>query len=137
MKIFFTLFVTLFATSSFALVLKSNDYINGCDLYRVSKTEAPTEVSSNETVFLNRAAYGIMIENMDIDFVNEHVSVTPIIQVVLGFNKPLVERVIIEKTNKDFKLLTNQLNKNLFVFESMCLSPDNIVVYGKVKTSKL
>jgi hypothetical protein len=137
MKNLFTLFLTLFATSSFALVLKSNDSINGCDLYRVSKTEASTEVSSNETVFLNRAAYGIMIENMDIDFINEQVSVTPIIQVVLGFNKPLIERVIIEKTNKDFKLLTNQLNKNLFVFESMCLSPDNIVVYGKVKTSKL
>lgn len=136
MKFLFVTLMALFVSNSFAMVLKSVDRVNGCDLYRVSKTEEASEVRANESVYSKKVVYGIKIENMDIDFANEEVSVTPIIQVVLGFDKPLVNRVVIEKSNKDFKALTNQLNKSLTVFESVCISSDNRLVHAKVRVSE-
>ena len=136
MKILLATLVTLFVSNSYALVLKSTDRANGCDLYRVSKTEETTEIGRNEVVFIKKPAYGIKIENMDIDFRNEEVSVTTIVQVVLGFNKALVKEVIIEKSNNDFKALTNQLNKSLTVFESVCISSDNRLVFGKLRETE-
>jgi hypothetical protein len=106
------------------------DQRNGCDLYRVTKTEDASEVRSNETIFNKKAVYGIKIENMDIDFRHEEVSVTPIMQVVLGLDKPLKERVIISGQNRNFKTLVNQLNKSLTVFETVCISSDNRLIYA-------
>lgn len=136
MKILFAALVTLFVSNSYALVLKSVDRVNGCDQYRVSKTEENSEVRRNEVIYMKKPAYGIKIENMDIDFRNEEVSVTPIIQVVLGFDKPLVERIVIEKSNTNFKALTNQLNKSLTVFESVCISSDNRLVHAKIRVTE-
>lgn len=136
MKILFAALVTVFVSNSYAMILKSNDRVNGCDLYRVSKTEEQSEVRRGEVVYSKKPVYGIKIENMDIDFQNEEVSVTPIIQVVLGFDKPLVERVIIEKSNNNFKFLTNQLNKSLTVFESVCISSDNRLVHAKIRVTE-
>jgi len=134
MKILLAAIVTLFVSNSHALILKSNDRVNGCDLYRVTKTEDASEIRNNESIYSKKVVYGIKIEN--IDFQNEEVSVTPIIQVVLGFDKPLVDRVVIEKSNKDFKALTNQLNKSLTVFENVCISSDNRLVHAKVRVSE-
>lgn len=136
MKILLAALVTLFVSNSYALILKSSDRVNGCDLYRVSKTEESSEVRRGESIYSKKVVYGIKIENMDIDFQHEEVSVTPIIQVVLGFDKPLVERVVIEKSNPNFKHLTNQLNKSLTVFESVCISSDNRLVHAKVRVTE-
>ena len=136
MKILFAALVTLFVSNSYAMILKSVDRVNGCDLYRVSKTEEQSEVRNNESIYSKKVVYGIKIENMDIDFANEEVTVTPIIQVVLGLDKPLVNKVVIEKSNKNFKALTNQLNKSLTVFESVCISSDNRLVHAKVRVTE-
>ena len=129
MKILSALLVTLFVQNSFAMVLKSYDQKNGCYNFRVTKTEESSEIRSNEIVHLKKPVYGIKIEDMDIDFRNEEVSVTPILQIVLGFDKPLKNRVVISGQNKNFKVLTNQLNKSLTVFESVCISADNRLVH--------
>lgn len=136
MKILFAVLTTLFVSNSFAMIVKSVDRVNGCDLYRVTKTEDASEVRSNESVYSKKVVYGIKIENMDIDFRNEEVSVTPIIQVVLGLDKPLKERVVISGQNKKFKELVNQLNKSLTVFESVCISSDNRLVHAKVRVTE-
>jgi len=136
MKFLFASLVTLLVSNSYAMVLKSVDRVNGCDLYRVTNTEEQSEIRRNEVVYSKKPVYGIKIENMDIDFQNEEVSVTPIIQVVLGFDKPLVERVVIEKSNKNFKFLTNQLNKSLTVFENVCISADNRLVHAKIRVTE-
>lgn len=136
MKILFAAITTLFVSQSFAMIVKSADRVNGCDLYRVTKTEESTEIRSNEVIHLKKPVYGIKIENMDIDFRNEEVSVTPIVQVVLGFDRPLVNRVIISGSNRKFKELTNQLNKSLTVFESVCISPDNRLVHAKIRETE-
>jgi hypothetical protein len=136
MKILFAALVTLFVSNSYALVLKSVDHKNGCDLYRVTKTEESSEIRSNEVVFMKKPVYGIKIEDMDIDFRNEEVTVTPIAQVVLGFDKPLIGRVTISGSNKNFKALTNQLNKSLTVFENVCISSDNRLIHAKVRVTE-
>lgn len=136
MKILIAALTALFVSNSFAMVVKSVDRVNGCDLYRVTKTEDASEVRSNESVYSKKTVYGIKIENMDIDFRNEEVSVTPIIQVVLGLDKNLKERVVIEKSNPNFKALTNQLNKSLTVFENVCISSDNRLIHAKVRVSE-
>ncbi len=136
MKILIAALTTLFVSNSFAMVVKSVDQRNGCDLYRVTKTEEASEVRSNETIYSKKVVYGIKIENMDIDFRNEEVSVTPIIQVVLGLDKNLKERVFISGQNKNFKELVNQLNKSLTVFESVCISSDNRLVHAKVRVTE-
>lgn len=136
MKILIAALATLFVTNSFALVVKSYDRTNGCDLYRVTKTEESTEVRSNEVIYLKKPVYGIKIEDMDIDFRNEEVTVTPIVQVVLGFDRPLVKKVTISGSNSKFKELTNQLNKSLTVFESVCISADNHLVHAKVRETE-
>lgn len=135
MKILIASLMTLFVSNSFAMIVKSVDQRNGCDLYRVTKTEDASEVRSNETIFNRKAVYGIKIENMDIDFRHEEVSVTPIMQVVLGLDKPLKERVIISGQNRNFKTLVNQLNKSLTVFETVCISSDNRLIYATQRST--
>lgn len=136
MKILIAALTALFVSNSFAMIVKSVDRVNGCDLYRVTKTEESSEIRSNESVYSKKVVYGIKIEDMDIDFANEEVTVTPIIQVVLGLDKPLVNKVVIEKSNKNFKALTNQLNKSLTVFENVCISSDNRLIHAKVRVSE-
>lgn len=136
MKILIAALTALFVSNSFAMIVKSVDRVNGCDLYRVTKTEESSEIRNNESVYSKKVVYGIKIEDMDIDFANEEVSVTPIIQVVLGLDKPLVNRVVIEKSNKNFKALTNQLNKSLTVFENVCISSDNRLVHAKIRVTE-
>ena len=125
-----TVFLLLVANISFATVTKSFDTDNKCTLYRVPTEASPLE--DNEVVILDKDAYGLTIVDLDIDFKNQSVSVQPMINVVLGFNRPLINtRATISNKNPNFKFLINQLNRKLYVFEKMCINSKNEIIYAK------
>lgn len=133
MKLILIFFIALTSVVTNAKVVKSFDAVNSCDLYRATKTEAPEEVREDEVILLNRAVYGISIIDMDIDFRNEEVCFVPMINIVVGFDRPLVEnRIILPASNKDFKTLINQVNKKLISFNELCLNSENKIVYAQI-----
>ena len=119
----------IFQTAS-ASVVKSFDQDKKCTLFRATSDETP--ITSAEEVVLERDVYGISFVDMDIDFNAKKALVTPVALVVLGLNKSITaNKVFISPKNSDFKHLVNQLNRKLLVFEKLCISKENEVIYGK------
>jgi hypothetical protein len=130
MKICIFILSMIISMTSFGAVVKGWDKEQLCDLYRVVNDETPR--SQDEITVFNKAVYGLSITNMDIDFNNVLVKVDPIINVTLGFNRPLLnEKVFITSQNPDFTFLINQINRKIYLFEKMCIGKNNELIYAK------
>lgn len=119
-------------------VVKSYDSENGCNLYRVVQSDAKgkVKIKSNETIIFPKEVYGLSFQDMEINFDNREVLVTPLMNVVLGLNRPLINtKAVIIADHKDFKFLINQLNRKVNLFEKVCLS-DAKITYAKVFEQK-
>lgn len=134
-KIFFILFsISIFSISANSAVVKGYDQDSRCDLYKVVTPDSSGKIrtQADETIIYAKDVYGFSFQDMEINFDNKEVLVTPIINIVLGLNRPLINaKAIIESDHKDFKFLINQLNRKINLFEKVCISNSHIV-YAKV-----
>ena len=129
---------SLITTSAFAAVVKGYDAEKSCDLYRVPSTDSNGKIIINagEVVISTREAYGLSFRDMEVNFDTREVLVQPTINIILGFNRPLIEgKGIIAEDNADFKYLINQLNRNLLLFDKMCIA-GNKIIYAKMRSDE-
>ena len=123
----------LLSQSAFSALVKSNDTQNNCSLYQVISADENGEIhpTDDQVVLSMQNLYGLSFTDMEIDFNKQIVRVQATANVLLGFNHPLLpNKVIIEKNNPNFNFLINQLNRKILLFEKMCISNDNKVVYA-------
>lgn len=132
--------LTLFATSTFASVVKGYDKESGCDLYRVIQKDATGKIKnkqkSGEVIIYAKEVYGLSFQEMEINFDNREVLIQPTMNVILGINRPLTSaKVVLSSEREDFNFLINQLNRKVSLFEKICIN-DGKIVYAKVFEAK-
>lgn len=131
--LFLIALTALVSTSINASVVKGYDRENSCDLYRVVQADTNGKIKkrSDEVIIFTKEVYGLSFQDMEINFDNREVKVQPVMNVILGFNRPLTAgKTIISQDNPDFEFLINQLNRKISVFEKLCIN-DGKVVYAK------
>ena len=132
--ILLSLLATFAASMASASVVKGLDAEKSCVLYRVVSPDeqGKIKIKSSEVIIFDKDAYGLSFQDMEVNFDNREVLIQPTINVVLGFNRPLINgKAVIEAENPDFNFLINQLNRKLFVFEKICIN-DGKIVYAKM-----
>lgn len=125
----------VFSNAAFGEVLKSQDQDQHCTLYQVaSKDEnGQIRISPDQTVISDRTLYGFSFHNMEIDFQNKLVFVDIVQNIVLGFDRPLLNhKGVISANNKSFNFLINQLNRSVIIFEKVCIAEDFSIVYANL-----
>lgn len=126
---FFLIFLTILSINANAALVQSVDKTNKCTLYRTTSEQAP--IKEDETVILEKEAYGITLVNLEIDFANKSALVQPEVSIVLGLNRKLTEnKSKIKADNPNFTFLINQLNRRVLLLEKICISKNNEIVYG-------
>jgi hypothetical protein len=119
----------LLSINATASLVQSVDRENKCTLYRTTSEQAP--IKDDETVILEKEAYGITLVNLEIDFAKKVAIVQPEVSIVLGLNRKLTnEKAIIKTTNPNFTFLINQLNRRLLLLEKICINQNNEIIYG-------
>lgn len=112
-----------------ASLVQSNDRENKCTLYRTTSEQAP--IKDDETVILEKEAYGITLVNLEIDFASKSALVQPEVSIVLGLNRKLTDnKSKIKANNPNFTFLINQLNRRVLLLEKICISKNNEIIYG-------
>lgn len=125
---------TLLSLNAHAAVLKSYDASNGCDLYRVSEAQSNGKIklNSNEVIIYPKEVYGLSFQDMEINFENREVLISPMMNIILGMNRPIIKsKAVISADNKEFNFLINQLNRKVNLFEKVCIN-DTKIVYAKM-----
>jgi hypothetical protein len=139
-KSFALFFLSIILTSSsFAAIVKSADKEKNCTLYQVIAADDNGNIplDENQTVVISRDVYGMTFQNMEIDFDKKIVKVDAVANIILGLNKLLVpNKVVLSPNNDQFNFLINQLNRKIFVFEKMCISKKNEVIYANYFETK-
>lgn len=126
--------MTLLFTTAQAAVVKGHDSENACDLYRVVSADTTGKIArkSNEVIVYAKEVYGLSFQDMEINFDKREVLVQPIMNIVMGLNRPLIPtKAVIPADHEDFNFLINQLNRKLYVFEKICID-DGKIVYAKM-----
>ncbi len=117
---------------STAALVKSTDRQNGCTLYRVKAENE--QMLANEQMVIDRVVNGLLIDNMEIDFLQKRVLVDVIVSMPFWFNGPFISnsRVYISGNSSQLNFLINQLNRKFTVLEKMCISDKNELVYASL-----
>lgn len=134
-KLIAFILIASFAQTSFAAVTKKRDQDQNCTLYKVISPDenGKFKLTYGEVIINQKDAYGLSITDMEIDFNNRTVLVQPQINVVLGLNRALTNsKATISAENPDFTFLINQLNRKIYLFEQMCISDRNEILYAKM-----
>lgn len=122
------------ASPASATVVKGYDDENSCELYRVALADSngKIKIEPHEVVIFAKEAYGLSFQNMEVNFDKREVLVQPMINVLIGFNRPLINtKAIIAAENPEFYFLINHLNRKLSAFEKICISNKKII-YAKM-----
>jgi hypothetical protein len=121
----------VFSTSVFSSVVSSYDRDSDCVVYRVTSDETPK--GQGENYFFDKEVYGFSLQNMSIDFESRTVNVDSVMNVIMGFNRPLLPgKLLISGDNPEFNFLINQLNRKLYLFEKMCIRKGNQLIYARM-----
>jgi hypothetical protein len=134
-KIFVLMLIATFTQTAQTAVVKKRDSEQNCTLFKVisADTNGQLKISEDEVIINQKDAYGISLTDMEIDFSNREVRVQPQINVILGMNRPLLDRkAVISAENTEFNFLINQLNRKIFLFEQICISDKNEIEYAKM-----
>lgn len=135
MKTILVMGLLTLSTSAFSSVVKSYDSKKGCNLYSVV-SDTKKAKQAGETVVYDKAVYGLAIEDMDVDFDNREVTVQVVMNIVMGINRNIGTKSIIEESNPQFKMLVNQVNRKISMFEKVCISQDARLIYAKIMETK-
>ena len=133
MKTLLVMGLLTLSSAAFSSVVKGYDAKNSCNLYRVlyeeNKTDKPR---SGEVVVSTRSLYGLILENMEIDFDAREAKVQIVQNIVLGFNRPLLNnKAAIDERNPNFTKMINQLNRKVTNLDQVCVTSDNKFVYSR------
>jgi hypothetical protein len=134
-KFLFIMLAAFLAQSAQSAVIKKRDLDQNCTLYKAVTPDenGKLKLKSGEVIINQKDAYGLTFNDMEINFDTREVLVQPMINVVMGFNRPLVNgKAVISSENPDFNFLINQLNRKILVFEQMCITDKNVIVYAKM-----
>lgn len=126
--------ILLSSLSAFSDVVKSEDLENHCTLYELgTRDEAGvTQLKEGQTLVSKNNLYGFSLKDLEVDFESKVVKVNLIQNIVFGFNKSLFpEKVTITPENKDFSFLINNLNRVIHLFDRVCVTSENKLVYAK------
>lgn len=129
----------LISTQAMSAVVRGFDFENNCNLFRVVPVDESGKIvkGDDEIVINSQDTYGLSFIDMEVNFNQREVTVKPIMNIVFGINRQLVNgKVSIEEKNPDFNFLINQLNRKVFLFEKMCITDDNKVIYAKYFENK-
>ncbi len=135
MKTLLVMGLLTLSSTAFSSVVKSYDSKNSCNLYRIV-SETTKAKQAGEAVLYDKAVYGITIEDLDVDFQNREAKVQVVMNIVMGLNRNIGGKSVIEESNPQFKMLVNQLNRKLSMLEKVCISQDGKLVYGKIMENK-
>lgn len=113
------LLIILVTCSSFAGVRKIQK--EACTEYRVDNEI--TKSSQGQDIISTRNHYGLYINNMKINFDERNVSFDLNESIVMGFNKKII-KISIDETHRKFDEFTNLLQKDLYLFSSVCVDID-------------
>lgn len=109
-------------------VVKSDDKTHNCTLYRATDKSNPAQPNESEVV--KNEAYGFSVQNLEIDFPQKIATVDLLINITLGFDRKLnQQKLIVSPDNPQFTFIINQLNRVLFLFDSVCISSRNELIY--------
>jgi hypothetical protein len=128
MKTLLVIGLFIISSSAFSAVYKSYDSNQSCNLYRVVNTDQAQE---NEVVVYSKNVYGISFENLEVDFENRQAQVQVMLNVTLGLNRSLLTtKASISADNVNFTDLINHLNRKIKIFENICITDDNQIIYA-------
>lgn len=128
MKTLLVIGLIAFSSSAFSAVYKSYDSNASCNLYRVVNTD---QVQDEDVLVYAKNVYGISFENLEVDFANREAKVQVMLNVTLGFNRSLLEKKsTISADNVNFTNLINHLNRKIKLFENICITDENQIVYA-------
>lgn len=129
-------------SSAQAMITQQADTQNNCELYSVVNYERNAageyvlsrELREGERVVDERTHYGLELKNLTIDFDRRSASFEVLSQVAFGRNRSLVgedQKVSVSADNEQFDMLVNQVNRKLFVMNSICIDRDQQVIYAE------
>jgi hypothetical protein len=134
MKCTIALLIAFFTASAFSAVVKSTDAQNGCDLYQAVQEDSNGRIvlAPGQALVSSKRVYGLSFLDMEVDFDRQEVLVQTTMNVVMGLNRELMQgKSSIKKDNADFNFLINQLNRKLSLFEKICITSKNEIMYAK------
>lgn len=118
-------FICTLTCSAFAGVRKIET--SQCTNYVVDHDMQPD--SNDSDIVTKRQTYGLYIDDMIVNFDDRSVSFDLKIAIVLGFNRQLFNKKIkIREEHPKFKTFVNYLNKDLHLFQEICLNDNNEVI---------
>lgn len=119
------LLVLLITCSSFAGLRKIEK--ESCTEYKVDNEI--TKATQGKNIISKKNLYGLFINNMRVNFDDRNVSFDLNQAVVLGFDTKLI-KITVDESHKKFEEFTNLLQKDLYLFSSICVDRDaNLVDY--------
>lgn len=122
MKLIVVLLITF---SSFAGLRKIEK--QACTEYKVDNEI--TKTSEGNNIISRKQLYGLYLNGMKINFDERNVSFKLKQAVIMGFNADLIN-VTIDEAHPKFEEFTNLLQKDLYLFSSICVdSNKNVVEY--------
>lgn len=128
MKFFLVMGLFIISSSAFSAVYKSYDSKQSCNLLRVDNESKALE---NEEVVTLKNIYGFSFENMEVNFDKREARVQVIMNVTLGFNQALFKKKSsIASDNSNFTNLINHLNRKINIFEEICVTESNQIIYA-------
>lgn len=135
MKFLALAFIALtFHSFAFGAVATSTDVENNCTLYQAiaENDQGQVVLQPNQRLFSSKRVYGLSFLDLEVDFDRREVKVQTVMNIVLGLNRNLVSvKSVIRESNPDFRFLVNQINRKVNLFEKICVSADNEIVYAK------
>lgn len=119
------LLALILSISSFAGLRKTQT--ENCTLYKVDNTI--TRETAGKNIISRKNLYGLYLKNMKINFDERNVTFDLQQAVVMGFDTMLTN-VTIDESHPKFEHFTNLLQKDLYLFDEICIDRDlNIVDY--------
>lgn len=128
-KLMCSVILILASQFAFAGIVVSQDVEKKCQIHRATSPEMPAQ--PGETSIDGRESYGFTLKNLVIDFDQKVVFVDVINRIVFGFDRVLTGKpVMIKASNPVFQQLINHLNFSIQVFDQVCLTDSNELVYA-------
>ena len=128
-KLIFFVLVALNSKIAMAEVVISQDVEKNCKIHRATSAEAP--IQAGETSIDGRVSYGFTLKNLVVDFEQKAVYVNVINRIIFGFDRTLTGKpVMIKSSNPEFQSLINHLNFSIRVFNQVCLTENNELIYA-------
>lgn len=129
----FILSALLLSSHSFGAMVTAHDSERGCTLYQAVKENEDGQVvlEAGQRLLSSKRVYGLSFLDLEIDFDKHEARVQTMMNVILGLNRMLIpQKTIIRADHPEFTQLINQVNRRIALFEKICVTSENELVYA-------